>query len=412
MFWITRSNRGSEVIALLALLLTTPLSAEDAIERGEYLVRAANCVSCHTMPGGDVFAGGVAFPTDFGTIYSTNITPDRKTGIGGWTLAQFTAALRQGVRPDGEHLYPAFPYTSFTKLNDADVQALYAYFMNLRPVPTPATPNDMRFPFRHRSLLGAWKMLFFEEGRYIADPSRSEQWNRGAYLVEGAAHCGACHTPRNLLGAEKTSLAYAGGVLQEIVDDRAVERAAPNLTPSPHGLGAWSESDITGYLKNGVSSRMRLMGTMNEVVLNSTRHLTEADNRAMAVYLKSLPARVEPASKPGDALMQFGSRQYDIHCGTCHLPTGLGSEDTGPPLAGSALAQAPSPSSLIDLVINGPRLPPEAPSDAWRARPWQSMTPFSQKLSDEEAAALLTFVRNSWGNAASVVQPDDIDALR
>jgi len=154
------------------------------------------------------------------------------------------------------------------------------------------------------------------------------------------------------------------------------------------------------------------MGTMNEVVLNSTRHLTEADDRAMAVYLKSLPPRGASAGKPSEAIMKLGSKQYDIHCGTCHLPTGLGSDDTGPPLAGSTLAQAPSSSSLIDLVINGPRVPPEVPSKGWRAKPWQSMTPFSQKLSDEEAAALLTYVRNSWGNAGSVVKPNDIDRLR
>lgn len=394
-------------------LLPAAVRAETEIERGEYLVRAANCVSCHTAPGEAVFAGGVPFPTDFGTIYSTNITPDKATGIGGWTYEQFAGAMRRGVRPDGQHLYPAFPYTSFTKIEDADLQALYAYFMSLRPVRAPARSNDLKFPYNQRELLGVWKALYLEEGRYVPDATRSAQWNRGAYLVEALAHCSACHSPRNFLGAEKADALYTGGVLQETDDERGmVVRAAPNLASSPHGLGAWSEDDIAAYLKVGINSRTRLMGTMNEVVLNSTRYLTDADTRAMAIYFKSLPPIARSASRPDRKVMELGARQYDIHCGTCHLPTGLGSNDTAPPLAGSVLAQAPDPSSLISLVINGPRLPQEAPSADWRARPWQSMTPFAQKLSDEQAAALLTYVRNSWGNAAGVVEPADIDRLR
>jgi mono/diheme cytochrome c family protein len=401
--------------AIVGLSMWVPLGvaqAETELARGEYLVRAANCVSCHTVPGGQVFAGGVPFPTDFGTIYSTNITPDRATGIGAWSFEQFETAMRRGLRPDGQHLYPAFPYTSFTKISDADMRALFAYFRNLRPVSAPPKQNDMGFPYSQRALLGPWKAMYLKEGRFTPDATRPEQWNRGAYLVEALAHCSACHSPRNMLGAEKGSAAYTGGVLDELEGERgAIRRGAPNLTSSPHGLGAWSEDDIASYLKFGVSSRARLFGTMNEVVLNSTRHLTEADTRAMAIYLKSLPAAADTGSRPSRKVMDLGARQYDIHCGTCHLPTGLGSEDTGPPLAGSTLAQAPDPSSLIDLVINGPRLPSEAPSTQWQ-RPWQSMTPFGQKLSDEQAAALLSYVRNSWGNKAAAVSAEDIDRLR
>ena len=401
------------VLGLSLWALLSSARAEPEIERGEYLVRAANCVSCHTTPGGAVFAGGVPFATDFGTIYSTNITPDRNTGIGSWSFDQFEAAMRRGVRPDGEHLYPAFPYTSFTKIDDSDLHALYAYFMSLKPVDAPARPNEMRFPFNQRALMGVWKALYFNEGRYVPDTKQDAQWNRGAYLVEALAHCSACHSPRNALGAEKASALYTGGTLQEVDEDRGpVMRSAPNLTASKHGLGAWSVADIAGYLKPGINTRTRLMGTMNEVVLNSTRYLTDADVQAMAVYLKSLSAGGDTGTRPSKAVMELGAKQYDIHCGTCHLPTGLGSDDTAPPLAGSALAQAPDPSSLIDLVINGPRLPQEAPSSQWRMRPWQSMTPFAQKLSDEQAAALLSYVRNSWGNAAGEVKPKDIDRLR
>ena len=351
-------------VRLILCAWLAPLCAAQAgtgLPRGEYLVRAANCVSCHTVPGGQVFAGGVPFPTDFGTIYSTNITPDKATGIGSWTFAQFDAAVRRGLGPDGQHLYPAFPYTSFTKISDADMHALYDYFMSLRPVNAPAKTNDMKFPFSQRWLLGAWKALYFDEGRFVPNATRSEQWNRGAYLVEALAHCSACHSPRNRLGAEKTTEPYAGGVLEELDEERGpVRRGAPNLTSSPHGLKAWSEDDLAGYLKLGVGSRARLMGTMNEVVLNSTRHLSEEDTRAMAVYLKSLAPGGDTVHQPSQKVMELGAKQYDIHCGTCHLPTGKGSADTGPPLAGSAFAQAPDPSSLVDLVINGPRLPAPA----------------------------------------------------
>lgn len=410
MFSLRRAFRF--VVWLGVLLPLKAFCAEAEAGRGEYLVRAANCVSCHTAPGGPVFGGGVPFPTDFGTIYSTNITPDVKTGIGGWTFEQFEAAMRRGLRPDGAHLYPAFPYTNFTKIEDADLRALYAYFMNLKPVHAPARENELSFPFSERRLMAVWNALFFEEGRFVADPKRSAQWNRGAYLVESLAHCSACHSPRNLLGAEKGDALYTGGSFAEFDEDRGiVTRGAPNLTTSRHGLGAWSEDDIASYLKSGISTHARLIGTMNEVVLNSTRYLSDGDTRAMAVYLKSLaPAGVD-VRKPDDRTMALGAKQYDIHCGTCHLPTGLGAEDTAPPLAGSTFAQAPDPSSLIDLVINGPRLPQEAPSLAWQ-RPWQPMKPFRQKLSDEQAAALLTFVRNSWGNAAPAVTPEDVGRLR
>lgn len=409
-----RTKLSLTMFSVLALgcLLPATSRAGTPVDRGEYLVRAANCVSCHTTPGGAVFAGGVPFATDFGTIYSTNITPDRQTGIGGWTLVQFDAALRQGIRPDGQHLYPALPYTSFTRLTDEDLRALYGYFMSIKPVRAPAKTNQMHFPFGQRWLLTAWNKLFFDEGRFVARKDRSTQWNRGAYLVEGLAHCGACHSPRNVLGAEKTAVAYAGGVLQDLVEERGrVVRAAPNLTPSSHGLGAWSEDDIAHYLKYGVNDHARLMGSMSEVVLNSTRYLTEEDDRAIAVYLKSLPAREYSHYAPSATIMALGAKQYDIHCGTCHQPTGLGSADKAPPLAGSAFAQAPDPSSLIDLVINGPRLPVAAPSEEYQ-RSWQSMTPFSQKLGDQEAAALLTFVRNSWGNSAPAVSAADIAHLR
>jgi len=184
---------------------------EDQVERGRYLALAGNCASCHTAAGGQFMAGGLAFETPFGTIYSTNITPDPETGIGSWTGTEFLTSMRRGVRPDGEHLYPAFPYTAFTKITDEDIVALYAYLKSVPAVNQEALVNELSFPFNQRSLMSFWKLMFFEEGSYEADGSKSEEWNRGAYFVEALAHCGACHSPRNFLGAEKSGEAMAGG---------------------------------------------------------------------------------------------------------------------------------------------------------------------------------------------------------
>jgi len=389
--------------------------ADDLVARGLYLARAGDCITCHTKIDGDSYAGGVSFPTAFGVIYSTNITSDKKYGIGAWTLAQFTAALRQGIGADGRHLYPVFPYSAFTKLSDPDVAALFAYFQTVAPVARPAPRNALHFPFDQRRLMGTWKALFFAEGRFQADASRSPQWNRGAYLVEALGHCSACHSPRNLLGAERGArLAYSGGTYyDEDEDGRIVEQAPVNLTPSPGGLRAWSEQDIADYLKTGTSSRTRVMGAMNAVILNSTRHLTDDDDAAIAVYLKSLPAASQATdAKPDARTLRAGALQFDIHCGTCHLPTGLGSPNTAPPLVGSAIAQTTNPATFINLVLYGPQHSVEKPSQQWRMKAWREMPAFDQQLTDDDAAALLTYVRNAWGNAAPPVTAKDVEAQR
>jgi mono/diheme cytochrome c family protein len=401
--------------ALWLVLCVADAHAEDLAARGRYLARAADCVSCHTRIDGEPYAGGVAFPTAFGVIYSTNITSDRQSGIGAWTLAQFSAALRDGVAPDGQQLYPVFPYSAFTKLADADVAALYAYFQTVPPVKTQAPQNALHFPFDQRALLRGWKALFFDAGRFVPDAARSTEWNRGAYLVEALAHCGACHSPRNVLGAEKSArLKFSGGTYyDEDQDGRIVEQAPVNLTPAADGLGAWSEQDIAAYLKTGASSRTRVMGPMNAVILNSTRHLTDEDDAAIAVYLKSLPTASQAApAKPDPRTLAAGALQFDIHCGTCHLPTGLGSVNTAPPLVGSAIAQTTNPATLINLVLYGPQHSLEKPSPQWRAKAWREMPAFDQQLSDEDAAALLTYVRNAWGNAAPPVAARDVAAQR
>jgi mono/diheme cytochrome c family protein len=346
-------------------------------------------------------------------VYSPNITPDRQTGIGGWSQLEFDRALRTGVGKDGEHLYPVFPYPYFTKISDEDVAALYAYLRAIPAVKYSAPANDMTFPFGQRALLRVWKSLYFKEGRFSADQTKSVTWNRGAYLVEGLGHCSACHSPRNHLGGEKADELMTGGVYQESLDDRPIDWSAVNLTSGENGLQSWSLQDLTNYLKLGYSPHASVHGPMISVVMNSTRNLTREDDQAIATYLKaSAPNRQNDSRPPPEHLVSIGETLYSIHCGTCHLPTGLGSDSTAPPLAGSSVVLTPNPASMINIVLRGPVLPDQPPSPEWQNRKWQSMPAFGEKLSDEEAAALLSYVRSSWNNKEGAVTAEQIAKQR
>lgn len=411
---------GKMIFIWAAILLASTASAGVAkqydvelVQRGKYLAIAGDCISCHTRAGGAPFSGGLAFHTAFGTIYSTNITFDQTTGIGGWTEKEFARALRQGIGKHNEHLYPVFPYPYFTKISDADVTALYAFLRTMPTVKFSAPANEMKFPFGQRSLLSIWKSMFFKEERFLPDKSKSVEWNRGAYLVEGLAHCGACHTPRNGLGGERSRQAMTGGVYQELMDEQPVDWSSVNLTPSPQGLKAWTVDDLTSYLKQGYSTHASVSGPMISVVMNSTRNLTREDDHAIATYLKLMApnGQGEPKSASPD-IMARGETLYSIHCGTCHLPTGLGSTSTAPPLAGSAIALSPDPASIINTILRGPILPDQPPSPLWQSRKWQSMPSFDERLNDEDAAALLSYVRGSWGNRAGVVTAGQVARQR
>ncbi len=407
------------LIFVISACSATFLSVADAADlsptekRGEYLATAGNCVSCHTSDDGSPFAGGLDFVTPFGTIYSTNLTSDPETGIGRWSLEEFSTAMREGEGPDGRHLYPVFPYTSFTKISDEDIAAMFAYLKTLEPVKYTPPENDLGFPYSQRWTLGAWKTLYFDEGRFEPQAGQSAQWNRGAYLVEGLGHCGMCHTPRNFLGATDTDLAMTGGVFMKRVEGKISAWSASNLTSASSGLAIWSHEDIADYLKLGFSDRAGVFGPMNEVVVNSTRHLSREDIDAITVYLKSLPANEQDGGKPADEdVLRAGSIQYDIHCGTCHLPTGKGAEDTGPPLLGSPVVLAADPESLINITLYGAQLPKIAPSAEWASRTWKRMERFDNKLTDEQAAALLSYVRAAWGHSAGAVSPKQVAEQR
>ena len=387
-----------------------PLESYNAsAEAGRYLAVAGNCQTCHTAPGGAAFAGGLRFETPFGTMYSTNISQDEATGIGSWSFEDFHKAMRVGVRPDGAHLYPAFPYPSFAKLTDEDIASLYLYMKTLEPVPADAPANALNFPFNMRFLLSFWNAFHLDKSVFQADASQSEQWNRGAYLIQGLGHCGACHTPRNGMGAEIADLALTGGVnIDKVKTGEYRKWSSPNLTPHPTGLASWGEEDIVAYLKTGHSERAVTHGPMNEVVMNSTRYMSDEDLQAMAAYLKGAPAKAQDRGPAADQqTMGLGETGFTVHCGTCHLPTGLGAPDLGAPLAGNAVVQAPDPATMINVILYGPDLP-EPPFVSGRRR----MDPFGDKLSDEEIADIASYVRATWGNDAGRVTPEQVAKQR
>ena len=356
-------------------------------------------------------AGGQAFETPFGTIFSTNITPDPGSGIGTWTYSQFLGSMRRGVRPNGEHLYPVFPYTAFTKVTDEDMAALYAYLKSIPAVIQDAPANQLSFPYNLRSLLSVWKSMFFEAGAYQPDTSKSPEWNRGAYLVEALAHCSACHSPRIFLGAERNARAMSGGQYTDSIPGGELRLwSAPNLTSASSGLGLWPHDEVVAYLKNGINTFVETFGPMNEVIINGTRYLTEDDIEAMSAYLKSLPAfEHSKRTVAQDDVLGMGRTIYNLHCGTCHLPTGLGDEEMAPRLGGGSLVvRADNPASLINVILYGPELP-DPPLPTKRLKP---MEEFQYLLDDEEVAALATYIRSQWGNDGSAVTARQVAAQR
>ncbi len=370
-------------------------------------------MSCHTNDDDGPFAGGLEFETPFGTIVSTNITPDPETGIGQWSLEEFANAMRHGEAPDGTHLYPVFPYTSFAKVSDEDIAAIHAYLKTVTPINIVPPENDLGFPYSQRWTLGLWKAMYHDDSPFQPQPERSAEWNRGAYLVEGLGHCSMCHTPRGFLGANDSDLAMTGGTYMTRVEGKLSAWSAPNLTSADNGLAMWTVDDVTDYLKLGVSHRAGVFGPMNEVVVNSTRHLSREDVRAIAVYLKSLPANSRDSGEPATAdVLRAGSIQYDIHCGSCHLPTGEGSPEQGPPLIGSPVVLDVDPASLINITLYGAQTPLSSPSDEWASRAWIRMEPFDTILDDEQVAALLSFIRATWGHEAGAVTPEQVAQQR
>jgi mono/diheme cytochrome c family protein len=392
----------------LSLANAIPAAAQGTtyttIERGRYLVNTGDCASCHTDQGGKPYAGALAVPTPFGVIYSTNITPDPATGIGNWSEQDFYKAMHDGIRRDGKHLYPAFPYPWFTKVSREDAHAIKAFLDTLTPVRQQNKPTELSWPLDVREVMAGWNELYFHEGAFKADPTKSEQWNRGAYLVEGLGHCGACHTATNVLGASKTGEKLKGG-------DFGEHWYAPSLTSNLRdGLGGWSAVEIVEYLKTGANDKSAAAGPMAEVIKNSTQYLSDADLNSIAAYLKDFPVgkvKATTTTEINKQTLSRGGTLYFDNCTGCHMENGEGLAQAFPPLKGSSAVQAAVPDTVIHIVLAGAKMAatPSKPTGF-------AMPAFDWKLNDKEVADLVNYIRNAWGNHASLTSADAVNKVR
>ncbi|MDY7530131.1 cytochrome c [Pseudomonas sp. Bout1] len=409
------------VIASLALFSSCSVSAADTdlVKQGEYLARAGDCVACHTAKGGKPFAGGLPMETPIGTIYSTNITPD-KTGLGDYSFEDFDQAVRHGVAKNGSTLYPAMPYPSYARVSESDMQALYAYFMKgVEPVAQVNKDSDIPWPLSMRWPLAGWRWMFAPKVEdYQAQAGADPVISRGAYLVEGLGHCGACHTPRALTMQEKSLSASDGSAF--LSGSAPLEGWIAKSLRGDHkdGLGSWSEEQLVQFLKTGRSDRSAVFGGMSDVVVHSMQYMSQQDLTAIARYLKSLPA-VDPKDQPhqydkqvADALWKGddskpGASVYIDNCAACHRTDGHGYTRVFPALAGNPVLQTADATSLINIVLNGGTLPAThtAPSTF-------TMPAFAWRLSDQEVADVVSFVRGSWGNKGAPVKASDVANLR
>lgn len=397
-WWLLRpldvDTRGAPAPAASAVDLS-------AIARGAHLARAGNCQGCHTPLGAAPYSGGRGIPTPFGTVYSANLTPDKATGLGLWTAAQFRRALHEGRSRDGRWLYPAFPYDSYTLISDADADDLFAYLRSLPPVAAPQRAHELRFPANTQAALRIWRALYFDAARFTPRADKSAEWNRGAYLVRGLGHCSACHAERGWLGASSEPRQLAGGLIPR------QNWYAPALGPI-HGIARQPLDEQVQLLKTGSNGHATVLGPMAQVVLDSTQYLSEADLRAMVDYLQSLPAlpAAAPSSStaPGEA---GGAQLYRDHCAACHGDAGQGVPGAYAPLAGNPAVLLENPANLVQVVLGGGF----APATAGNPQPF-GMPPFAVQLSDAQIAAVLSYIRNAWGNQAPQVRALDVVKLR
>ena len=378
-------------------------ASPELVARGAYLARAGNCLGCHTERGGADYAGGRGVPTPFGTVYAPNLTPDPEHGLGRWTAAEFWRALHNGRARDGRLLYPAFPYTNYTRITRTDADALFAFLRSLPAVAQANKAHTLQFPFDRQAALAVWRALYFRPAAAETDATRSADWNRGAYLVEGLGHCNACHASRNALGATASPLDLAGGLIP------VQNWYAPSLaSPLEAGVADWRDADVITLLQTGISARGAVMGPMSEVVSGGTQYLSEPDLRAMTSYLKALPqrevTRAAGAAAPADGP---GAKLYAKHCAQCHGDQGEGSPGAYPALAGSRAVTMASAANLVHIVLEG-GFPPVT---AGNPRPF-GMPPFATLLSDDDVAALLSHLRGSWGNRAEAVSAVDVGRFR
>ncbi|TPN81164.1 c-type cytochrome [Mesorhizobium sp. CU2] len=380
------------------------LANADIVTRGEYLTRAADCAACHTVAGGKPFSGGFAFKLPFGTIYSANITPDPETGIGAWTDDEFVRAVHEGIGQKGERLYPAFPYVSYTAMTREDVLAIKTYLFSLKPVHHVPPKNDLAFPFNQRWLMGVWSTFFNPDQRFRPNASQSAEWNRGAYLAEALAHCGECHTPRNLAQALDNRRKFQGAIIDGW--------HAYNISSDPNsGVGAWSDATLSEFLSTGhAEGRGTASGPMGEAVDNGLRHLTPGDIKALVTYLRSVPAvdshdetQLHASSEP-HASNELGQHLFEGSCVSCHNSSGVGTITPLATLIGDHAVNDRVATNVIQTILSG---------SAWKAADGRAMMPsFASSFSDAEVAALANYVVGRFGSGAANVVPSDVAALR
>lgn len=404
LLWQNGDTSADDVADSQTLTSQPPAAADAAaVARGKYVAIAGDCVACHTAPGSkDAFAGGYSISTPFGGIFASNITPDKETGIGNWTERDFYRAVRHGKGKEGEHLYPAMPYNAYVKVSDRDMHDLWMYMRSVKPVHYKVPETNLGFPYNIRLAMMGWNLLFFRNSGFEIDQGKSAEFNRGAYLVEGLEHCAACHTPKNLLGGDTDD--YLQG-------SNLSEWHAPDLTSNRYvGLGNWSKEQIVDYLKLGSNHVAVASGPMAEAVTNSTQHLNDADLRAIATYLKAQPASATqppPAQASDSAVMKTGENVYSANCSACHNSDGKGIPNLAASLTNNPGLLADDASSIITTVLQGGR------GAVTQGNPTSGAMPsFAWKLTDEQVAAVSTYIRNSWGNAATAVKADDVAGKR
>ena len=369
----------------VATAASTQSGSDALVKKGEYLARAADCMSCHTGTKDKPYAGGLGLKSAYGIIYGTNITSDKETGIGTWTKADFTRALREGIRKDGAFLYPAMPYTSYTKISDADLDALWAYISRLPAISNTIPKNTLPFPLSVRSGMAVWQSLYLKEERFTPVASKDKTWNRGAYLVEAFGHCSDCHTPRNIAQGPESTHVLTGAQVEGWY--------APDIGNDPNSkIAYWNVKDLAKFLKTGAApDNANAFGPMSEVVHDSLQYLTDADLQAMAVYLKdqSTGATPKSASKVYLPRLAEGKVVYENNCIGCHQANGKGINSTVPSLAGNDAVKATEPYNVIMALLEG--FQPQGN--------WGAMGSFAQ-LSDDQISDVANYVRTAWGNDA------------
>jgi mono/diheme cytochrome c family protein len=365
-----------------------------AIERGRYLIGAADCGSCHTVPGtGRAFAGGRAIETPFGILAAPNITPDRETGIGSWTDEEFDVAVRNGQSRNGARLYPAMPFPYYSQMSREDVKAIRAYLNTIEPVRNAVRVNRLPFPFNIRASMIVWDALYFSPREFHPDSSKSDQWNRGAYLVLGPGHCGACHTPKTFLGGDKSSETLQGYALQGWT--------APAITSGEGPLGNWSIDDIETYLRSGHNRYAAAAGLMSEVVDLSTSKLTDSDIKAMATYLKDISGPSQEGSSQDKESLAAGAAIYQDLCSACHRQDGKGVAAMFPDLTETATVKAKDPTTVIRVILQGAQT---VATDREPTGP--AMPAFGWQLDDAKISAVATYVRDHFGKARAVSESE------